>query len=119
MTLSIGDSWNDGYVWLPSDMGIVDLGVHIYCFSFSASNGSPSEEFTLERGLRQGDPLSHFLFLIAAEGLSLMMKKTTKINYFQPTIIGNDNVMVPHLQFADDTILMRDASLENARSILP
>ncbi|MCI26969.1 cysteine-rich receptor-like protein kinase [Trifolium medium] len=37
-------------------------------------NGSPTDEFPLERGLRQGDPHSHFLFLLAAEGLHVLMQ---------------------------------------------
>lgn len=38
-------------------------------------NGSPSGEFQLERGIRQGDPLSPFLFLVVVEGLNLLTKK--------------------------------------------
>jgi hypothetical protein len=37
-------------------------------------NGSPTEEFPLERSLRQGGPLSPFLFLLAAEGLNVLME---------------------------------------------
>ena len=45
-------------------------------------NSSPTDEFLLERGLRQGDPLSPFLFLLAAEGLNVMMSEMVSANFF-------------------------------------
>lgn len=36
-------------------------------------NGSPTQDFKVHRGLRQGDLLSPFLFLIVAEGLAALV----------------------------------------------
>ncbi|KAK2429614.1 hypothetical protein QL285_028038 [Trifolium repens] len=51
-------------------------------------NGSPTEEFPLERGLRQGDPLSPFLFLLAAEGLNVLMEAVVGQNLFTGYRVG-------------------------------
>ncbi|GAU20017.1 hypothetical protein TSUD_273520 [Trifolium subterraneum] len=51
-------------------------------------NGSPTDTFPLERGLRQGDPLSPFLFLLAAEGLNVLMKALVENNLFTGYSVG-------------------------------
>ncbi|GJU45075.1 kinase-like domain, beta-lactamase/transpeptidase-like protein [Tanacetum coccineum] len=41
---------------------------------------SPSEEFVLERGVRQGDPLSPFLYILAAKGLNVIVNEAVEWN---------------------------------------
>ncbi|GAU41930.1 hypothetical protein TSUD_139160 [Trifolium subterraneum] len=81
-------------------------------------NGSPTNEFPLERGLRQGDPLSPFLFLLAAEGLHVLMEAVVDRHLFTGySISERDPVSVSHLQFADDTLLMGVKSWANVRPL--
>jgi hypothetical protein len=52
--------------------------------SFSVMfNGTPLEEFRPSRGLRQGDPIFPFLFFLAEEGLSGLLKHSRQSMHFQ------------------------------------
>lgn len=68
-------------------------------------NGKPTPQFGMERGLRQGDPISPFLFNIVVEGLNCMLKKALALGLIGGEDFGNNKVHITHLQFADDTVI--------------
>jgi len=77
-------------------------------------NNSRTDEFHLNRGIRQGDPFSLFIFLIAAEWLHVMMSAMVNSNLFMGYSVGGLNpTMISHLQFADDTLLLGVKSWAN------
>lgn len=80
-------------------------------------NGSLTSEFKPQRGLRQGDPLSPFLFLIVAEGLSALINKSVQLGEFRCYKVGTDLVDISHLQYADDTIVVGEATMEDSWAI--
>jgi hypothetical protein len=80
-------------------------------------NGSPTKEFSIQRGLKQGDPLAPFLFLLVAEGFGGVMKKAVGESLFKGFSIGGDGVLISHLQYADDTLCIGEASVQNLWTI--
>ncbi|GJT17179.1 RNA-directed DNA polymerase, eukaryota, reverse transcriptase zinc-binding domain protein [Tanacetum coccineum] len=81
-------------------------------------NGSPTPEFVISKGLRQGDPLSPFLFILAIEGLHAFICKAERISIYNGASIGKDNMRVSHLIYADDVIFMGHWSRTNAHNLL-
>ena len=67
-------------------------------------NGKLSKPFCPSRGLHQGDPISPYLFLLCAEGLSSLMKKKEQQGYLRGVRNGSTGPPVSHILFADDTI---------------
>ena len=69
------------------------------CFSVLV-NGTPSRPFRASRGLRQGDPLSPFLFTLVTEALGVSF-----MGLISGFGAGRGGEVATHFQFADDTIL--------------
>ncbi|GKB15937.1 putative RNA-directed DNA polymerase [Tanacetum coccineum] len=80
-------------------------------------NGSPTKEFKIQRGLRQGDPLSPFLFILAIEALNVALLEATNKNIFCGIKVGKDKIHISHLQFADDALIMGEWSRDNAKNL--
>lgn len=61
-------------------------------------NGCPSGEFRLERGIRQGNLLSPFLFLVAAEGQNIFTKRAVRASLLQ-SLQQNSNMTTVQRQW--------------------
>ncbi|XP_016177716.1 uncharacterized protein LOC107620006 [Arachis ipaensis] len=84
-------------------------------------NGSPSNPFKMERGLRQGDSLSPFLFVLVVDVLHRIVGEAIKNGRISPLLIGRDTIALSHLQFADDTILFcppEEKTIKNYKRLL-
>lgn len=68
-------------------------------------NGSPRGYITASRGIRQGDPLSSFLFLLVSEVLAAIINKLHLNGQYEGFLVGKDLIHLPLRQFADDTLL--------------
>lgn len=71
-------------------------------------NGPPTMEFDFGRGVRQRDPLSLFLFIIAMEGLNVTMKTGCDKGLFNGVKNPGNGPLPSHLFYADDVLFFGD-----------
>ena len=95
--------------WISTCVSTVPLSVLV--------NDSPFRQLKISRGLRQGCPLSLFLFNMAAEALSALIHKVVSRSLFNGIKVGYDELPVSHLQYADDTIIFYEPVLDQLVNI--
>ena len=81
-------------------------------------NREPKGKIVPSRGLRQGDLISLYLFLLCAEGLSAMLKKEESEGHIKGVAVRRGAPRVSHLLFADDSIIFCRASIAECERVL-
>ncbi|XP_058726432.1 uncharacterized protein LOC131597777 [Vicia villosa] len=97
-TMGFGDRW---LRWMKAIVFSSHMSVMV--------NGSTTKEFKVEKGLRQGDPISPFLFVIVAEGLKGLVNRAVENGDFKGFNFKR-RCFIDVLKFSDDTILIGDGS---------
>ncbi|GKB84662.1 RNA-directed DNA polymerase, eukaryota, reverse transcriptase zinc-binding domain protein [Tanacetum coccineum] len=81
-------------------------------------NGSPTKKFHIHRGLRQGDPLSPFLFILATEGLHILIEDAVQNSQFRGVTVGSLPIHMSHIFYADDAQFMGEWDRDNVESLI-
>ena len=80
-------------------------------------NGQQFGHLKPQRGIRQGDPLSPYLFLICAEAFSCLLQEAERCGNISGVQAGADGPRISHFLFADDILLFGKATLREAQHI--
>lgn len=78
-------------------------------------NGVLTDSFTPKSGLRQGDPLSPYLFLLCAEAFSALLKKGEADGLIAGVKICHSAPSISHLLFANDSLILIRANEGDCR----
>lgn len=71
----------------------------------------------MERGLRQGCPLSPYLFFLCADAFSALLLEAEETGKIEEIHIRRDTPSINHLLFADDSLLLMKVNGKSAQHL--
>ena len=77
-------------------------------------NGERTAAFSPTRGLRQGNPMSPYLFVLCMERLGHLISMAVEEGSWRPIKVARKGPTISHMFFADDLILFAELSLQQA-----
>jgi hypothetical protein len=105
-------------VKLPIEM----INVIMNCITSVQSNvlwnGSRSDFFPPYCGVRQGDPMSPYLFVLCMDKLSHLIAEAVEDGQWKPMRAGRNGPLISHLMFADDLLLFSQATDESMMVVM-
>ncbi|GJU43717.1 retrovirus-related pol polyprotein from transposon TNT 1-94 [Tanacetum coccineum] len=81
-------------------------------------NGSPTLKLYNKRGLRQGDPLSPFLFILVMQGLHNALSIAVSSGLIRGVKFGSPEVTISHIFYADDVIITTEWNSNDLDNII-
>lgn len=81
-------------------------------------NGEPLDAFQPTRGIRQGNPLSPYLYVICMERLSHLIEREVQLGSWKPSRASRNGPQISNLAFADDLTLFGEASVAQAEIMM-
>lgn len=81
-------------------------------------NGEPRGHITPSRGIKQGDPLCPYLFMLCAEGLSSLIPHAVAFQNLHGILSCTNGVCISHLLFAYDSFIFCQATKGECQHLL-
>ena len=98
-------------------ISLIMMCVNMVSFSVLINN-EPKGKIIPTKGLHQGDPISPYLFILCAEGLSAMLKREERVGHIKGVAVSRGAPRISHLLFADDSIVFCRATVEECGRVI-
>jgi hypothetical protein len=115
-------NWNFLYKVLV-EVGIPEKMVNVimHCVTSVKSNvlwnGTRSEYFSPQCGIRQGDPMSPYLFVLSMDKLTHIISDAIETGKWKAMRAGRHGPLISHLMFADDLLIFGQATTETMTAV--